>query len=504
MEELPDIKIRKFIDDLFPTKPIDKREAWAQVFLNEEYETVSDLKRASEDAWSQIKLPLATKDVIRQELKKLNPVEHVKSLPVVTDNRPLTQLDMVVFDISSSMKSRSFDPDNNRLGSAKILFHAMVDKLVGHELPHALALVLFGQNIRVMPFVRDYEAFHDTLGNAEANENNTKLFDAIQTAGEEIVKFAKENPHLLSTGDEPCKFRIFCLTDGEDNASTHKYWDVAKYLQSHNIVLDAFPLSVVNKILQAMTAATGGLCLNVSNMEKGVALFEREAILHINNREKSDAPLPVITDEQSILNIVKTTKIVEEIKTVQPTAVVTAPVWTPDDVSKAEQTMTVASGPLKRIFKEYKELMNSPVLYWKPYVSAGDTFFWKVIMEGPPGTPYEKGRWMLTLKFPQDYPFKPPDVRFIIPIYHCNINNDGKLCLDILKDKWSPALSARIIFNSITALLITPNPMDALDTVKANVYSDNKDNYNRLATEHKITYANHTEEDLKRTYQLGD
>jgi len=63
--------------------------------------------------------------LIRQELKKLFPLgQAVKPTPV-EDTRPITQLDVVVFDISSSMKSRSFDPDNNRLGTAKILFHAM-------------------------------------------------------------------------------------------------------------------------------------------------------------------------------------------------------------------------------------------------------------------------------------------------------------------------------------------------------------------------------------------
>jgi len=360
-----------------------------------------------------------------------------------------------------------------------------------------------------MPFVRDYEAFHDTLGDAEAVENVTKLYDAIQRAGEEIVNFATDHSSLLSYGDEVCKFRIFCLTDGEDNASTLKYWNVAKYLQDHKIILDAFPLSVVNPTLQVMTAATGGLCLNVSDMEKGVALFEREAILHLNSREASTVPLPIITDENSLKVLLKTSKIVEEIKSAPIPAIVNKANVKKDDIAKVETQInntpaTGASATIRRIWKEYREVLDSPIQYWTPYISADDAHIWKIIVEGPKGTPYENGRWVVTYQFPMDYPFKPPQVRFIIPIYHCNINNDGKLCLDILKDSWSPALTARHVFLSITALLITPNPNDALDSVKANVYSDNKENYNRLATEHKDRYAMQSLDELKRIYKIED
>jgi hypothetical protein len=58
-------------------------------------------------------------------------------------------VDVIVFDISSSMNSKSIDPLNTRLGASKILFHTLVDKLIGQELPHALGLVLFGEKIRV-------------------------------------------------------------------------------------------------------------------------------------------------------------------------------------------------------------------------------------------------------------------------------------------------------------------------------------------------------------------
>jgi ubiquitin-conjugating enzyme E2 N len=54
-------------------------------------------------------------------------------------------------------------------------------------------------------------------------------------------------------------------------------------------------------------------------------------------------------------------------------------------------------------------------------------------------------------------------VRFLTKIYHPNIDRLGRICLDILKDKWSPALQVRTVLLSVQALLSAPNPDDPLD-----------------------------------------
>jgi len=72
---------------------------------------------------------------------------------------------------------------------------------------------------------------------------------------------------------------------------------------------------------------------------------------------------------------------------------------------------------------------------------------------GPPDSPYEGGVFFLDINFPQDYPFKPPNVRFTTKIYHCNVNDQGGICLDILKGEWSPALTISKVLLSICSLL---------------------------------------------------
>ena len=90
-----------------------------------------------------------------------------------------------------------------------------------------------------------------------------------------------------------------------------------------------------------------------------------------------------------------------------------------------------------------------------------------VIIQGPEHSPYAGGAFKLELFLPEDYPMGPPKVRFLTRIYHPNIDRLGRICLDILKDKWTPALQIRTVLLSIQALLSAPNPEDPLNNEAA-------------------------------------
>lgn len=145
----------------------------------------------------------------------------------------------------------------------------------------------------------------------------------------------------------------------------------------------------------------------------------------------------------------------------------------------------------KRIQNELADLLKSPV----PNCSAGpvdmsDMYKWSATIFGPEDTPYFGGVFNMSIEFTSEYPFKPPRVYFITPIYHCNINSSGGICLDILKDNWSPALNISKLLLSICSLLAEPNPNDPLVPEIAELLRKNKELHDMNARNHTIKYAN--------------
>ena len=124
-------------------------------------------------------------------------------------------------------------------------------------------------------------------------------------------------------------------------------------------------------------------------------------------------------------------------------------------------------------------------------IDDSDMFKWEASFVGPENSPYEGGTFQLEMEFPKDYPFKPPKVTLKTNIYHPNVNNSShSICLDILKDAWSPEITISQILMAIQNLLINPNIDHPLDQDAAKLYKENKAEFDKTAKEWTEKYAN--------------
>mmetsp|Transcript_18975 Transcript_18975/g.32421 ORF Transcript_18975/g.32421 Transcript_18975/m.32421 type:complete len:158 (-) Transcript_18975:196-669(-) len=128
----------------------------------------------------------------------------------------------------------------------------------------------------------------------------------------------------------------------------------------------------------------------------------------------------------------------------------------------------------RRIIKETQRLLSEPAPGISASPSEDNLRYFNVMILGPQQSPYEGGVYKLELFLPEEYPMAAPKVRFLTKIYHPNIDKLGRICLDILKDKWSPALQIRTVLLSIQALLSAPNPDDPLAENVAKHWKENE------------------------------
>ena len=146
-----------------------------------------------------------------------------------------------------------------------------------------------------------------------------------------------------------------------------------------------------------------------------------------------------------------------------------------------------------RILNEIKDIYNDP----PDYVSAGpiddnDITHWEATINGPEDSDYKDGIFLLDIKIPKEYPYKPPICKFKTKILHPNINErDGSICVNILKKDWNPSLTISNVLVSIVALLYNPNFDDPYWGTAVNLHNknDNDQEYKKTIKEWIKNYS---------------
>jgi len=134
----------------------------------------------------------------------------------------------------------------------------------------------------------------------------------------------------------------------------------------------------------------------------------------------------------------------------------------------------------KRLQTELMQLMTAAA----PGVSAfpsdpGNLLAWTATIEGPDDTPYAALTFKLSFTFPSNYPYAPPTVLFKTPIYHPNVDFSGRICLDILKDKWTAAYNIQTVLLSLQSLLGEPNNASPLNGEAAELWDKDPEEFKK-------------------------
>jgi ubiquitin-conjugating enzyme (huntingtin interacting protein 2) len=127
---------------------------------------------------------------------------------------------------------------------------------------------------------------------------------------------------------------------------------------------------------------------------------------------------------------------------------------------------------------------------------------------GPKDTPYEGGLFVVDIDMDNQYPFVPPKMRFVTKVWHPNVSSqNGAICLDILKDQWSPALTLKTALLSLQALLSSPEPDDPQDAVVAKQYISDRQTFRNTAKYWTDAFANPNsvtpEDKVQRLTEMG-
>jgi len=144
---------------------------------------------------------------------------------------------------------------------------------------------------------------------------------------------------------------------------------------------------------------------------------------------------------------------------------------------------------VRRISKELNDLNARPVQGVTVTPKEDNMLIWHGTVKGPDDTPYAKGTFHFTVVFPDNFPFKPPAVTFLTKIYHPGFNEEGHICLQVLRDEWKPAISMSAVFKSIRDKIGKPDPDDPFDTDVAAVLKNEPKKFEATAKEWTKRYA---------------
>eukprot|EP00042_Codosiga_hollandica_P037958 m.304470 g.304470 ORF g.304470 m.304470 type:complete len:162 (-) comp55270_c1_seq1:4054-4539(-) len=143
----------------------------------------------------------------------------------------------------------------------------------------------------------------------------------------------------------------------------------------------------------------------------------------------------------------------------------------------------MATPARRRLARDFQTLQKETPAGIMASPTETNIMLWNAVIIGPEGTPFADGTFKLTLEFSEEYPNKAPKVRFVSKMFHPNVYADGSICLDVLQSRWSPTYNVAGILASIQSLLDEPNPNSPANGQAAQLFQEDKREYERRVQE---------------------
>ena len=268
-------------------------------------------------------------------------------------------------------------------------------------------------------------------------------------------------------------FRVVLLTDGENNAGVSQQAALQAAFEIGAVVDAIIVGDNPDTNLRKIVAATGGNCYQIITLSEGFELMEAEAVVSLKARRGgTDKPKFVkkefkpemlsMTQAKTIVRGKNASKVASKaIKAI--TATKRAQKMTDCATAAGAMVNKASSAGDRRLAKELGKFATTGAPDgFHIYPDADNPRLMRVLMEGPPDTPFANGVFELDVTIPNSYPFSSPQIDFVTPIYHCNVSDTGYICMDALDYSWSPSRNLAGLFQALRELLRQPNSSSSL------------------------------------------
>ncbi|XP_038137619.1 uncharacterized protein LOC119781281 [Cyprinodon tularosa] len=419
--------------------------------------------------------------------------DHGDNKTFVTSRTPKEAI-LVLMDTSSSMEEECYENAQiQKINAVKELFDNFATRSMAYDFHHIIGLVKFDSFVKTLhTFTENLEVFKEHLRDLKPS-GCTLLYDALRRGARELEKVKERFPE--------CRLRIICLTDGNDSGSLMEPVPMTVKLLESDIIVDSILLgNVENSMLHGISNATGGCCFKPQTTKEGLKLFEIETVLSLEQRKPKEKLDASSISESKLVGLFATHGYDEYPETFLPSQMKSRVTLTESALKKkiSESKDGRFMEKEKRILEELKSLHCDPHPFFRVFPSETDFTFWRILMQGPPDTPYDTGVFELYCQFGPNYPVKPPVLRFVTPVYHCNVNSVGRICHNLLDRNYNAHVTMKEISNAVYGLLIVPEPDDPLDSILAEEFLTSREIYEQEAKKHTEEHAGKSLDDMEK------